>query len=517
MLGTADIKVRPLKLALMVDPNSALQVREAIRLACTQWGGMFFPIVPVHKRMPASWREGPLKAPRAHDVVKGYLDGFDPDILVQFGSELPKYILDSKLKVLKPENFWSGGRDKDANEPAYGIGVLDVLLDIFREHFKFKAKYPLKVIVPVIPKGLGLFWASVFGEYPAHIAEAIDQEFSDALDISKPEVREDKFRELTGGGVLFPRRITQWATRVQSGGGFRRNGSVFFMDASKIEDIIDFWNLRASGRQVLPLPKQFLGDEAFKQVVVDFLDEHRRPWGKHGNSFDVASLIRSRHSTMEEMEAFAKLLALPSAGGKSGPATQRISLQHWYPRLWDEWARGKDGGVADVYGEDEETIDIEGEEHLSMRLKSLVPAFGRENWHWSQGRCVNEFDLRLYGADEHLAEVYPKVEGNQLLRAITGNIGNYGEWRVARGTPWPGPDCLPRVGRDAQGTRVGDHLFRLAEGPWLGGETFEPRYSGQADLQTPRRRGRHARRQGCSRLDRAHERRNGQQRRRAER
>lgn len=176
MLGSANIKARPLKLALMVDPNSASQVREAIRLACTQWGGMFFPIIPVHKRMPASWRDGPLKAPLAESVVKGYLDGFDPDILVQFGRELPKYILDSKLKVLKPEDFWSGGRDKDAIEPSYGIGVLDVLLDIYQKHFKFKAKYPVKAIVPVIPKALGLFWASVFGEYPAHIAEAIDKE-----------------------------------------------------------------------------------------------------------------------------------------------------------------------------------------------------------------------------------------------------------------------------------------------------------------------------------------------------
>lgn len=432
MLGSADIKVRPLKLALMVDPNSALQVREAIRLACTQWGGMFFPIIPVHKRIPASWRDGPLKAPSANDVVKGYLDGFDPDILVQFGKELPRYVLDSKLKVIKPENFWSGDRDKDSNEPAYGIGVLDVLLDIFREHFKFKAKYPLKAIVPVIPKGLGLFWASVFGEYPEHIADVIDKEFADALDISKPEVRVDKFRELTDGNVLFPKRITQWATRVQGGRGFRQSGSVFFMDASKIEDVIDFWNLRASGRQVLPLPKQFLEEESFRKVVVEFFDEHRRPWGKDGNGFDVASMIRSRHSTMDEMQAFAKSLALPSTEGKAGGATQRMALQHWYPRLWDEWARGKDGGVADVYGEDEETIDIEGDEHLSMRLKSLIPSFGRENWYWSQGRCVNEFDLRLYGADEHLAEVYPKIEGDELLQAIAGNIGHYGEWRVGR-------------------------------------------------------------------------------------
>lgn len=34
MLGTANIKVRPLKLALLVDPNSASQF-EAIRFACS--------------------------------------------------------------------------------------------------------------------------------------------------------------------------------------------------------------------------------------------------------------------------------------------------------------------------------------------------------------------------------------------------------------------------------------------------------------------------------------------------
>jgi len=365
-------------------------------------------------------------------VVKGYLDGFDPDIIVQFGQELPKYVLDLELKVLKPDDFWSGGRNKDTNEPTYGIGVLDVLLDIYKEHFKFKAKYPRKAIVPVIPKALGLFWASVFGEYPAHIAEAIDKEFGDALDLSKPEVSADTFRELTDGDVLFPRRITQWATRVQGGRGLREEASVFFMDASKIEDVIDFWNLRAAGRPVLPLPKQFLAEESIRQVVVEYLNQHSHPWRGDVAGWDVASLIRSRHSTMSELEAFSKSLAPLTADGKQRPAMPRMSLQHWYPRLWDEWARGKDGGVADVYGLDDETIDIAGEENESIQLKSLMPSFGRENWFLSRGRCVNEFDLRLYGSDKHLAEVYPTVEGRHLLHAITGIPGGLDEWRVGR-------------------------------------------------------------------------------------
>lgn len=432
MLGTANIKVRPLKLALMVDPNSAPQVREAIRLACSLWGGMFFPIIPVHKRMPASWRDGPLKAPLAASVVRGYLDGFDPDLLVQFGKELPKYILDSKLKVVKPEDFWSSHRGRDATDPVYGIGVLDLLLDVFQEHFKYKAKFPVKAVFPAIPKTLGLFWASVFGEYPSHIAKAIEKEFSEALDLSTPEARADKFFDLTAGDVLFPKRITQWATHVQGGNSFRGNASVFFMDAAKVEDVIDFWNLRASGRPVLPLPKQFLKEESFKRAVVEFLDDHRRPWGNGSNSFDVGSLVRSRHSTMEEMQAFAKALRPDAGEGAQDPTSGQMSLQHWYPRLWDEWARGKDGGVANVYGKNKEAIDIAGAQDLSIQIKPLIPSFARENWFRSKGVCANEFDLRLFGADEHLAEVYPKVEGNHLLQAIAGYTSVFGEWRVGR-------------------------------------------------------------------------------------
>jgi hypothetical protein len=460
MLGSANIKVRPLKLALMVDPNNASQVREAIRLACSLWGGMYFPIIPVHKRMPASWRIGALKAPLAVDVVQGFLVGFDPDLLVQFGKELPNYIIDSKLKVIKPEDFWRLHRGRNNCDPAYGIGVLDLLFNIFQEHFKFKAKFPAKVILPKIPKAFGLFWSSVFGEYPLHIAKAVEKEFSEALDVLMPEARADKFFELTADDVLFPRRITKWATHVQGGNNFRGHASIFYMDAGKIEDVIDFWNLRASGRPVLPLPKQFLKEKSFKNAVVEFIDEHRRPWGNGNNSFEVATLVRSRHSTMGEMEAFAKALRPDVGEGAQDLASQQISLQHWYPRLWDEWARGKDGGVADVYGKDEEAIDITGAQDLLIRIKPLIPSFARENWLRSDGVCANEFDLRIFGADEHLAEVYPKVEGNHLLQEISGSCQCF--WRVASRASRSCQSCPQLVWRVAQSTRVGRGLFCLA-------------------------------------------------------
>lgn len=431
MLGTATIKVRPLKLALLVDPNNASQVREAIRLACSLWGGMFFPIIPMHRRMPGSCRTQLAKMPPAEHVVRGYIEAFDPDALVQFGSELPSYVSEMRLRVLKPQDVWRHTASSREPEPAFGLSVLDVLHDVYNECFKFKLKYPTKVVVPSIPKEHGLFWASVYGEYPPSVWSAISKLYSEALEIERPQITPETFLPLMSLSVHFPRRVTSWGLTVQGGGlRFGRQSCVFFMDASNIEDIVDYWNLRATGRSVIPLPKQFLHEASFRTAVEDFLVQERRAWVHDAKQFDVASLIQSRHSTMEEMGAFAK--SLKFSHDKSGDSESRyFTLQHWYPRIWDEWARGKDGGVADIYSVEEESIDISGTADLEMRLKPLLPKFAGDTWHRAEAICANEFDLRLYGASEHLAQVYPRVRGDHLARAISGLTG-LREWRVGR-------------------------------------------------------------------------------------
>src|SRR5713101_1813735 len=106
MFGNIDTKVRPIRLAYLVDPDNAAQVKEAIRLSSTLWGGMYFPILPLHKRMPATWRDEPLKAPPAKSVILGYLKAFDPDILVQLCETAPDFIAAAGLEIIKPEAIW---------------------------------------------------------------------------------------------------------------------------------------------------------------------------------------------------------------------------------------------------------------------------------------------------------------------------------------------------------------------------------------------------------------------------
>jgi len=107
MSGSVDIKVRPVKLAYLVEPKNKEQVEEAIRLSSTLWGGVHFPIIPLYKRMPKTWKD-PVKAPEAKKVILGYIDAFDPDILVQFSENVPDFIANLGLEVIKPADVWHG-------------------------------------------------------------------------------------------------------------------------------------------------------------------------------------------------------------------------------------------------------------------------------------------------------------------------------------------------------------------------------------------------------------------------
>jgi len=244
MIGSVEIKTRPLRLAYLVDPGNAAQVREAIRLASTLWGGIYCPIIPLYRRTPANWLEKPFKPPPAEKVIRGYLEALDPDVLVQLSVKVPDYMTSGGLEIVKGEDIWSVLDEDRTRSPRYGLGIFELLGETFREHFRYKAKYPMRVILPTIPRRLPLFWAAVFGEVPARLTPILDAEFREPLGITDVAFTPDDVGRLMSRDTLFPSRITRLGLTRNRRSGFGRKARVFFLDASKVEDVVDFWNLR---------------------------------------------------------------------------------------------------------------------------------------------------------------------------------------------------------------------------------------------------------------------------------
>ena len=61
---------------------------------------------------------------------------------------------------------------------------------------------------------------------------------------------------------------------------------------------------------------------------------------------------------MDEMQEYAKTIKIDRHADDPSDSPF-FALQHWYPRVWDEWARDKDGAVAsDIYGTEEDSLEI---------------------------------------------------------------------------------------------------------------------------------------------------------------
>lgn len=96
---------------------------------------------------------------------------------------------------------------------------------------------------------------------------------------------------------------------------------------------------------------------------------------------------------MEEMQEYVKALKI-KRGPKDTSSDPFFDLQHWYPRVWDEWARDKDGAVpSDIYGDEEESIDIADTKDFRVRFRSLLPKFAQKYGYHGEPRCANEISF----------------------------------------------------------------------------------------------------------------------------
>ena len=83
--GTVKVRLRPIKLAFLVNPNDKESLLKAIEINTFLWGGMYNPIIPTYERIPSKWKDGSSKNLSAQSIVSGYLDNFDPDYVVPMG------------------------------------------------------------------------------------------------------------------------------------------------------------------------------------------------------------------------------------------------------------------------------------------------------------------------------------------------------------------------------------------------------------------------------------------------
>ena len=421
--GSVTIRVRPIRIAFLVDPADSKGLYRAIELSTVLWGGSYNPIIPAYRRTPAKWEAHRVRRlPQPKDIISGYINGFDPDFVVLIGRCAEQtYEIGNRDLVHEAELL--GDMSKTAI-PRHGIGLFELLRDFLGKELKYKRNDDLHIAIPEMPRAYRTFLASVFGVLPDDARPIFEEEFSHVPSITRIKPTLTNFVELWQPNRMFLRHLSMWSLEEKP----LRDAVLFVCDATSNLDIIDYWNLRAAGYYVVPIPIQVSTSESVKKLAKNFIEENYQPYRHNQDMFHHTTVQRSRGLPEEIVKKFCDSLDIKKSEKKS---QFKYSLRWWYPRLWDAWAReNASEGIAFPYSHEEQRHLSEGESRLDLR--SLNPKCELSREYSGEPRFANEFSFRFYGSNEPMAEVIP--EGTRELSSAIGRSG-YLNWRFSKSGP----------------------------------------------------------------------------------
>lgn len=367
---TVRRRLRPLRFAFLVEPGNLRELRRAFQLSTILWGGKYNFIIPAYRRAPRAL--GSKQSGRA--IVEGYLDAFEPDFVLTGKSDATKF-------GVRPERVRAMAAllgDGDLGD--VGLSVRSWYQHSYDKTFAFELRHKASLLNIRGRKDVATFAACVFGEFPKGPHNTIEVDFGTlggkraALEESHLDPQEEIISPLTLGSAKIEAR------------GFRLR-TAMLLDPTDFGDLVDFWNLRALGWHLFPIPKDW-GKRMAKRVA-GFLD--RNPHGLN------TGLLKARSIDNATFAEFAG--SIPSG-------STRRTLQTWMPRPWAAAVRKADHVERMPLSVREDDVDTLVEnERFSFR--TLSPEFDTNTFGFGRAEWVNVISLRSFDVPS-LAGAFPR-------------------------------------------------------------------------------------------------------------
>lgn len=235
-------RLRPSRYAFIVD-EAARAALQAASLNAVLWGGIRNPIVPL---TPVASRDGLLKA-------------FDPDGLVNLtGVVLPEGLAARfEARIVEADDLVRRDDRTDRREIGFGFNILPLLRHVYEKEVRFSPG-PTRATMaqPQAASGWPEFAAFVYGSF-GWLPE-MDVSFGEAFRRAL-RARTVDLPELTPApdyeSSLFPLDFTGYGLRLLGGDLARLSSHVIYIgDYRSLTELVEFWNIRATGRTVTFVP-----------------------------------------------------------------------------------------------------------------------------------------------------------------------------------------------------------------------------------------------------------------------
>jgi hypothetical protein len=409
-----SVVLRPTRIGFLVRPTQQnfSQVREIIRTCTCLWGGMFNPIIPVCRVLPAAWRQDHFKEITGTGLAEAYIRFFEPDVFVEAEAGLAKEAGIANVKRFLSERViplkqFVRGEGRRHSDFAAGLSAFDIYKDLYQNEFKFASRHPPKVAVF---EDADPYCEAVFGVFP-HL-KALDYIKKAYANVCEPETfppTAENCAKLFKDHHLTPLLAGNHELDINFEN--RDDPTVFVFDPSKTVDLIDFWNVRQFRSNLLPINVHWFPH--FEGMVRKVVTRNFRPLpgNKHGVMIrTTVEFARSVSKATKDTLTDAHLRNLPAGS---------VVRKDWYDPIWRTDWRG--GGVqprrATLVADEVDIEDTVDEKEAMLRLPSPVPKFSsRYSFASNQARWMNVVKLADYSSrtSKFALTFPPNIKGGEF-------------------------------------------------------------------------------------------------------
>ena len=403
--GIVQINTRPIRHAFLVDPTDVDSLQRVIEVNTFLWGGKFNAIIPVWEKGPENWYDCGAITPQ--DIVSGYLHNFDPDCVVPMEECSNSDLNLGNRDIIDHFSIFFAAAQVNGTA-GYGISIFETLPQFIKNNeFEFEIiGTPLEISMPRFGDPSYPLLSSLFGTLPENITEILEQKFQnyfrvESIDISASNYAEyirdqtDHSLDYLFTGQAPSRRAylmginTLGFSRISSGGSV-----IFFFDAESPIDIIDYWNLRATGKRVYAIPKQFAQEESIKRFVLNLIGRNAASPDAESNSVALIRFIEFYHrviksSSVSDEEFFGFF-------NEFFNSNEHIQFQGDYPPMWgklpvDDTLSMRSFCAGTAY---HDIFDIPSND--GVIVKTLAPDIKTQSSSTHTPRFANEIYVRVY-------------------------------------------------------------------------------------------------------------------------
>ena len=413
---TAHVRLRPIRFGFLVQPDDNHRLLEVFRVNTCLWGGRFNPVIPHLTTVPPWWDRHGLLFETAAQIVNGYLDFFEPDFLVECTPGLAADVHFDKTRVLSLADMLQ--REGDDHKQGHGQNVMALYGDLYRKVFQFARRHDHDIVnVTAEDTSCAGVAACIAGGFPtdgdlAYFARA----FLDAFEPKAVALNGATLTQLFESGFTSALRIGHRGIDADQYGW--HDPALFVFDAFKGIDLIDFWNLRAVRRNVLPVPMQWLPDlSPFCRKAI--AANHRPlPGNPHG--------VMIRETVMFGRAIAGELIETLYNEHLRVDINGANVRQDWYPKLWRRPStRGAQERRATLTAARKSFHTSSAEGKMELQFDSLHPEWSDD--YGSDLRWANVVKIDDWTFRDLAATAFP----NDRKRAFVPRLGIGGEHRLS--------------------------------------------------------------------------------------